>query len=821
MSRFRGLTAPAKTVLLLLAMAGTLFATALVAQAAVTEEVRLDVPLALDGQVWAVEQVGSAVVVGGNFTQVQVERGGAVVNQAGIFAYDLDSGQFLEDFRPILGSQSGEIIVRDIEPTPDGQSLYIGGRFTTINDRSDGQTRVRNRIALLDLDDGRLDRNFALGGVDAQVLGLALGAGNQLYVGGNFDEVFDLGVNRPPIFQAVGGLARFDATTGAFDEGFRYETTDSIGRPLDANGNGGQRNGTASDELLVDTFGVARIDVIDDRLAVAHRGAEIFDRTSNQTHDAAGLAIIDVGNGGNAHSVMNFRALHPDPNDAVQPFYHALQCAGRGVQIRDMDFQYDWLVIAHQGADSGAQCDTVVRFPVQNSSVRPDWVARAFDSVFSVEVDGNDIYIGGHFRFLVNASAPSPYPGIQRASVDFSSQTYIADPNGTSEGSIRFREDLVEPGYVFPVGQIGLLNATTGFADPSFTPQSDADLGVLELTAIDRGLLLGQDTSRINDFNVGRSAFFDDAPNAGDPRCSVDLNGAGTPVVSWTNIGDVNQWNVAANGSFVGSANGNQSQFTHNDARSGETLNYELRYNRNGLSFTDTCGSVSTDVLTLACTAVLNNDQVTISWNDANWNRVSIRANGRFLAEATAPTTFVADAAVGATTYGVRAFSNGEAFNAECTPEIVVGAPGLTCSAVLAGNQVTVSWNDGGWDRVSVRRDGSFIAQVDAGTTYAEAAPIGDATYVLRAFIDGNRVDANCGTVTGNTPVLTCTETTAGGNITLSWNDVGANSYQVRNNGSWIGETNANTTTFTTATNGGDYSIRYRLGGQQFNANCG
>lgn len=807
--------------MLLTFIGAVVFAYPQIVGAIVTEEVRRDVPIALDGQVWAVEQVGSAVVVGGNFTQVQVERGGAIVNQAGIFAYDLDSGRFLEDFRPIISSGGGDIIVRDIEPTPDGESLYIGGRFTTIDDGSDGQTRIRNRVALLDLENGRLDRTFSLGGVDAQVLSLALGAGNQLYVAGNFDEVFDLDVNRPPIVQPVGGIARFDATTGAFDESFRYDSIDSIGRPLDANGDSTQRTGTASDDLLTDTFGVARIDVIGDRLVVAHRGAAILDRTTGTTHDAAGLAVIATGNGGNAHSLTEFRALHPDPDEPVQSFYHALQCSGRGVQIRDLDFQGDWLVVSHQGADSGVQCDTVVRFPVQDAAVRPDWVARAFDSVFSVEVDGDDIYIGGHFRFLVNDSAPSPYPGVQRASVDFSEQTYIADPDDTSPGGVRFRQDLFEPGYVFPVGQIGVLDANTGFANPNFVPRSDADLGVLELTAIERGLLLGQDSARINDFNVGRSALFDNAPNSGDTGCSVTLDDSGTPVVSWTNIGSVNQWNVATNGSFDGSVDGNQTQYVDSDAPRGDTLVYELRYNRNGLSFVDACGSVATALPTLSCTAVLNNnDDVTISWNDEDWGRVTIRANGQFLADATAPTTFNTDAEFGSTTYAVRAFIDGQSFESTCTPEIIVDIPGLTCSATLANDgSVSIAWNDAGWSRVSIFANGNFVGEVGPGpTSFNTDAPIGDNAYALRGFVDGNRVDANCGSVSVDAPLVVCSATPDGDTVVLTWTDAGSNNYQVRTNGSWRATTSD--TAFTVENDGATHAIRYRLAGQQFDVEC-
>ena len=188
----RGRSLRQRVLLCLVSMAGVVVAFPGILQAIVTEDPRRDLPIVLDGEVWAVEQVGNAIVVGGNFTQVQTERNGPVVNQAAIFAYDIDSGRFLEDFRPVLRSDSGLVEVRDIEPAPNGTDLYISGRFTSIDDRTDGRERTRNRLALLDIRDGSLDRNFAQAGVNARVLSIDIDRRGNLYAGGNFTEAFDL-----------------------------------------------------------------------------------------------------------------------------------------------------------------------------------------------------------------------------------------------------------------------------------------------------------------------------------------------------------------------------------------------------------------------------------------------------------------------------------------------------------------------------------------------------------------------------------------------------------------------------------------------------
>ncbi len=821
----RGQTVQTRVLIVLSLMAAVVVAFPSILQAIVTETPRRDTPIVLDGQVWAVEQVGNNVVVGGNFTQVQTSRGGPIVNQRGIFAYDINSGQFIEGFRPTLGSQSGTVDVRDIVPAPDGNRFYIGGRFTTVNDGSDGVTRSRNRIAMLDVRNGRVDRNFAQAGVDAAVLSLDLSANGQLYAGGNFINAFDLAPGRPPIIQQVRGLARFDATTGQFDPSFRYETQEDIGAVADITTG---RPSNVFNGNFQHAFGVSRVQLNpqENLLVVTHRGAQLVDTTRNQSFDAAGIGVIALNPGG-GHNVTGFRALHPDPNDPIQPMYHALQCGGRGAQIRDLDVQNGWLVVVHQGADTGQQCDSIVRYPLTTTPVRPDWVARAFDSVFSVEVDGNDIYVGGHFRYLPHPSAPSPYPGIRLPQGTSTNDIYTADPTLGTERSNLFRDDLVTPGYVFPVGQFGALNATTGYGNPNFDPGSNAQVGVLELTAIDRGLLIGQDRERINGVNTGRSAFLDDNPNAGNPRCSVRLNNTGNPVVSWSNIGNVNQWNIAANGRFVDSVSGTVTQFTDTTQPFGTTVTYELRYNQNGVSNVAACGSVTTGSASLDCSAVIRNGQAEISWNDLGWSFISVLRDGRWVTTLDAGnTTFREPARVNDTAYSIRAFRGGSRTDADCG-SVGTGAPTLNCSATVSGGESVVNWNDGGWSFISVLRNGSWVTTLDAGnTTFREPAPTGDTSYSIRAFLGGARTDADCGTVTGagpNPASLNCTTSVSGNEVTVSWTDGGFSSVSVRRNDRFVTSVTGGQTTFTETIPGGSatYDIRAFVNGTRTDASCG
>ncbi len=785
---------------------------AAIAEAIVPESPRRDLPIVLDGEVWDVEQVGGTVVVAGNFTQVQTTRDGPIVNQAAIYAYDADSGLFIDDFRPILISNNSLAEVRDLEASPDGRSVYIGGRFTAINDQSDGQVRVRNRLALLDVADGRLDRNFAQAGVDAKVLSIELSNG-RLYAGGNFLNVIDTAPGRPPINRPVRGLARFDAATGLYDTSFRFESQNDIGRR--------QGDGTY-------IYGVTRIDMnpAGTRLVVAHRGATMVNVNTGNSVNAGGVAIIAIA-GDQTGSITGFRALYPDPADPIQEFFHAGQCNGIGTQIRDMEVSPDgrYFALTSQGADRGYQCDTITRFELVDSPVRPTWVSRAFDSVFSIGIDDDAVYVGGHFRYLVSPNAPSPFPGDNGPNGVLTprGQWYSADENDQSLAGQEFRTDLLEPGYVFRARQVGALDPNTGFGIQSWEPGSDAAKGVLALTVTDRGLLLGQDNGRVNDQFVGRAAFFDENPNAGDPRCQVSLNADGRPVVSWTDIGSVQEWRVAANGSFIGATAA--TSLVDGVTAPGETVAYELRFNRNGIAQTDDCGSVVIPVLSINCSVRAVGDQVEISWNDENWTRVAVRRDGSFLATVKdGLTTYVDNPGPGTWTYQARGVA-AVTVEADCGSITIDAppppvAPDIDCTATVVGDTVRLSWNDEDWSRVTVRRDGGWLATVSNVLTYTDDPAPGTYTYSLRGIKDGERSETNCSPVTISAAQLSCSINRFGGDANLSWNDVGAKSYQVRLNNSWVTSLDAGTTSYSETDNGGDYAIRFRLDGVRTTIPC-
>ncbi len=784
-----------------------------IAEAIVPEQPRRDLPIVLDGEVWDVERVGNTIVVAGNFTRVQTSRNGPIVNQAAIYAYDEDSGLFVEDFRPRLISNNSLAEVRDLEAAPDGRSVFLGGRFTAIDDGSDGRVRVRNRLARLGVPDGRLDRDFAQAGVDAKVLSIELSR-DRLYVGGNFMNVIDTAPGRPPIIRPVRGLARFFPLSGTYDRSFRFESQDDIGTR--------QPDGSR-------IAGVTRVAMnpAGNRLVVAHRGANMVNVSNGNSVRAGGVAIIAI-DGSRQGSLTGFEALYPDPADPLQTFFHAGQCNQRGVQIRDMEISPDgrYFALTSQGADLGFQCDTITRFEIGDVPTRPTWVSRAFDSVFSIGIADDAIYVGGHFRYLVSPSAPSAYPGDNDANgvpPVGRGQWYIADANATNPAALEFQADLLRPGFVFRARQVGALNPTTGFGIPSWEPGSDAGKGVLALTVTDRGLLLGQDNGRVADQLVGRAAFFDENPDAGSPRCSVRLNADGRPEISWTNIGGVQEWRVAANGTFIGSTSA--TSLVDDTTAPGTTAAYELRFNRNGLSQTDTCGSVVIPTLTIDCSVRAVGDRVEISWTDNNWTRVAVRRDNRFVASISdGSTTYIDDPGPGTWSYQARGIA-ALTVEAECgsitiDPPPPPPVPAIECTATVVGGEVLLSWNDENWSRVTLRRDGSWVATVSDVLSFTDDPGAGTYTYSLRGIADGGRVETDCTPVTISAAQLVCTINRAGGNANLTWNDVGARAYQVRLDDRWVTTLAAGTTSYSEQDNGIEYAIRFRVDGVRLTVPC-
>ena len=315
-------------------------------------------PHVLDNRAYAVAQVGSRVVVGGNFTQIQpADTTKPVEDQASLFAFDAATGEIDPNFMPQV---NGEVLA--VLPHPDGNKVYIAGNFSKVN----GQTA--SRVALLNLADGQLVSTFAPPLINAEVNDIRL-KGPTLYIGGDFDS---LGPSTAPITREH--LASLDATTGAL--------TDRMNVDIAGANNGG---GTT----------VRHFDIAPDGKSMVAIGnfATVNGKSRKQ------IAMFTL-----TGAVDKLRKwATPSFANNCNPVFDTY--------MRDVDFSPDgkfFIVVTTGSYRFGTMCDTASRWEtgVNKPNRAPTWTTYSGGDTFvAVEVAGPLAYVGGHMRWVNNPFA--------------------------------------------------------------------------------------------------------------------------------------------------------------------------------------------------------------------------------------------------------------------------------------------------------------------------------------------------------------------------------------------------------------------------------
>lgn len=140
--------------------------------------------------VWAIIEGNGRYYVGGTFQTVGNQT------RVGIAAIEVATGQPDPDFAPVLAGSGTEVFTLAL--SPDQESLYIGGRFTSV----DGVQR--NRIAKLDAATGAVDPTFDPN-ASAAVESIVVDA-TGVFVGGRFTSIGGT---------PLANLAKLDSATGA------------------------------------------------------------------------------------------------------------------------------------------------------------------------------------------------------------------------------------------------------------------------------------------------------------------------------------------------------------------------------------------------------------------------------------------------------------------------------------------------------------------------------------------------------------------------------------------------------------------------------
>jgi hypothetical protein len=312
-------------------------------------------PHALDGTVYRIIQIGSRVYMGGSFTQVRNANSNTVLNIPRLVAFDATTGQIDTGFQAQVNGT-----VRALAASADGQSIYVGGTFTTVNG---GTSR---RVAMLNAATGVKVPTFNPATLSAGVLDMRL-VGNRLIVGGTFQTVG--GVTRR-------GLAALNPATGAADA--------SINMGLD----GARTTSTGATSPVK----VEALDVMPNgsRLIILGNFSVVAGQARHQ------LAVINL--------TTNPATLSGWSTTRYQP-----QCSsGTPSYVRGIDISADgtWFSIVTAGfMFTGRLCDSATRweFGAETGNKQPTWVNyTGGDTLLSVAITGPAVYVGGHQRWLNN-----------------------------------------------------------------------------------------------------------------------------------------------------------------------------------------------------------------------------------------------------------------------------------------------------------------------------------------------------------------------------------------------------------------------------------
>ena len=298
---------------------------------------------ALDvASVRTVALVGNTLLVGGDFSDY------GTIARPYLVAWDKTSGALDLAFSPQLNAA-----VRALDGSVDGNSVFVGGDFTTINGAQ------ANRIAKLSVVDGSRDPAFTVS-LDAYVKEVVVHTdGNRLFVGGNFRFTNSTNTER---------FVGLNAATGAILPGYQIDLTN----PTNLASEGGVR------AMSLNPDGT-RLVIIGNFFTVEGLPRPL-------------VTVLDVSDANTASVTGWTTSLYTQP------------CAGGRVGwMRDVSYSPDGarFYIGSSGHFYYRACDSLNAFDATaTGTTEPLWTARPGDTIETVAATTDAVYLGGHFRFL-------------------------------------------------------------------------------------------------------------------------------------------------------------------------------------------------------------------------------------------------------------------------------------------------------------------------------------------------------------------------------------------------------------------------------------
>ena len=318
-------------------------------------------PQILDGQVNAILQMGTKVVVGGTFTQVRRAGFLRVFTRNYLFAFDMETGVDRSQLRAPCWMPT----VEELAPGPDGTSVFVGGDFGTVN----GQNY--KKLVRLNLADGSIVTSFKAN-ANRLVQDVVCATGGSTSPGSSTRS-------RASLVPAWPGS---NPTTGAVDPNFDLPFTNP----------------------LRGTMGVPEIDVSPDGSKLMALGS--FSRSPGQPR--VQIAQLDLTTTP-PRSRRGRRACTP----CTRPTARRPGARARSRRICATSTSHRTAPTS-SSVTTGAfranrLCDSVSRFELtatgpNQAPTWTDWTGG--DTTWSVSVSGTAVYVGGHMRWVNN-----PYRG--------------------------------------------------------------------------------------------------------------------------------------------------------------------------------------------------------------------------------------------------------------------------------------------------------------------------------------------------------------------------------------------------------------------------
>jgi hypothetical protein len=324
-------------------------------------------PHVMDGQVRAIVQVGSTIVLGGQFTSVQNSAGTRTFTRTNLVAFNALTGAVSTAFRSAPNGVVEALAVGG------ANSVYVAGAFTSV----DG--RAASRLTKLNLNNGARVGSFNPPSVSGPIRDMKV-VGGRLYLSGSFSTVGN---------QPRSRMATLDAVTGGL--------TDALDVSFTGTNNGGV---TTVSKFAVSPNG--------SRLVAIGNFAAVDGQPRGQ------IAMLDTS--GPTATLTDWSTdLYPNACASVFNTY-----------MRDLDFSPNgsYFIVSTTGAYGGPDslCDTITRWPTAatGGGQQPSWIAHTGgDTTYAVTATGTAVYAGGHMRWLNNPYAgDAPGPGaVPRAGI--------------------------------------------------------------------------------------------------------------------------------------------------------------------------------------------------------------------------------------------------------------------------------------------------------------------------------------------------------------------------------------------------------------------